>query len=100
MSILFQRDIDQLPAEKRINRIKNIQIQTAEISDALQDRGEDLITVKLTVRLNDYTVDEKSGQLLSGDPQVPIEFTEHWSFSRNIGEGNWVLAGISQDSIQ
>jgi len=68
MSILFQRDIDQLPAEKRINRIKNIQIQTAEISDALQDRGEDLVTTKLAVRLNDYPVHEKSGQLLLGNP--------------------------------
>ena len=68
MSILFQRDIDQLPAEKRINRIKNIQIQTAEISDALQDRGEDLVTTKLAVPLNDYPVYEKSGQLLLGNP--------------------------------
>jgi predicted lipid-binding transport protein (Tim44 family) len=100
MLVLFQKDLDQLLAEKRINRIENIRIPKAEISDALQDRGEELITVKLVVRLNDYTIDEKSGQLLSGDPQIPIEFREYWTFPRNIGERIWVLAGISQNSIQ
>ena len=99
MAVLFQRDNDRLLAEKRINRIENIKIQAAEISDALQDRGEDLITVKLAVRLNDYTVDEQSEQVLSGDPQGSIEFTESWTFSRNIGERNWVLVGISQNSV-
>ncbi len=100
MSVLFQRDIDRLLTEKRINRIENIEIQGAEISDALQDRGEDLITVKMAVHLNDYTVDEQTAQVLSGDPQVPVEFTESWTFSRSIGERNWVLAGISQNSVQ
>ena len=79
---------------------ETIKIQRAEISDALQDRGEDLITVRLNVRLHGYPVDEKSGQVLAGDPQSPIEFTESWISSRNIGERNWVLAGISQNSVQ
>jgi predicted lipid-binding transport protein (Tim44 family) len=48
----------------------------------------------------DFTLDEKSGQVLAGDPQSPIEFTESWTFSRNIGERNWVLAGISQNWVQ
>jgi predicted lipid-binding transport protein (Tim44 family) len=74
--------------------------EAAEISDPLPDRGEDPIPVKLVVRLNDYTVDEQSGQVLSGDPQGPLEFTESWTLPRNIGERNWVLAGISQNSVQ
>jgi len=32
-----------------------------------------------------------------GDPQNPVGFTEYWTFSRSIGEGNWVLAGISEN---
>jgi predicted lipid-binding transport protein (Tim44 family) len=100
MSTLFRGDISRLVAEKRINRIENVEIRATEISAALQDRGEDLITVKMAVRLNDYTVDEQSGQVVAGDPQTPVEFTEFWTFSRNIGDKNWVLAGISQNSVQ
>jgi predicted lipid-binding transport protein (Tim44 family) len=100
MAALFEKDLARLIAEKKINRIEDIRIRKAEISDALQDRGEDLITVKLDVLLHDCTVDEKSGQVLAGDSREPISFSEYWTFSRTIGEGNWVVAGISQDSAQ
>jgi predicted lipid-binding transport protein (Tim44 family) len=100
MAALFQKEMERLREEKKINRIENIEIRKAEITDALQDRGEDLVTVKLEVRLRDYTVDEKSGQVVAGDSRDPIEFREFWTFSRNIGERIWVLAGISQNSVQ
>jgi hypothetical protein len=55
---------------------------------------------KIAVHLKDDTVAEQSGQVLSGNPQDPLEFTESCTFSRNLGERNWVLAGISQNSVQ
>jgi len=49
---------------------------------------------------HDCTVDEKSGQVLAGDPRNPIEFAAYWTFFRNLGERDWMAAGIPQDSVR
>ncbi len=94
---ILQQDVNSLLAEKRINRLENIGIRNVEIVDVGQDRGEEFITVKFQASLLDYTVDEKSGQILSGSSTDPVKFLEYWIFARNVGERNWVLAGITQE---
>ncbi len=53
--------------------------------------------LNLYANLLDYVVDEKSGQVLSGSSSEPVKFVEFWTFTRNVGEKNWVLAGITQE---
>ena len=95
---VFQQEVNRMQAEKQINRLENIAVREVEIVDAGQDRGEDFITVRFYANLLDYIVDDKTGQLVSGSTSDPVKFVEYWTFSRNVGEKNWVLAGISQET--
>jgi len=94
---ILKKDLDELIARKQINRLENIAVRDVEIVDAGQDRGEDYITVRLYANLLDYVVDEKSGQVLSGSASDPVKFVESWTLTRNVGEKNWALAGITQE---
>jgi predicted lipid-binding transport protein (Tim44 family) len=94
----FQENINRDIADKRINRLENIAVRQVEIVDAVQDRGEEYITVKFTASLLDYVVDEMTNQTISGSAADPVKFLEYWNFTRKVGERNWVLAGITQES--
>lgn len=93
----FQQDVDRFLTEKQINRLENIAVREVEIVDAGQDRGEEFITVKFHASLLDYVVNEANGQIISGSATDPVKFLEYWTFSRMVGEKNWVLAGITQE---
>ncbi len=94
---VFQQDVNRMLAEKKINRLENIAVREVEIVDAGQDRGEEFITVRFYANLLDYTTDEKGAQVISGSTSDPVKFLEYWTFLRNVGEKNWVLAGITQE---
>jgi predicted lipid-binding transport protein (Tim44 family) len=95
---IFQQDLNRLIADKQVNRLENIAVREVEIVEAGQDRGEDYITVRLYANLLDYVVDEKSGEVVSGSSSNPVKFVEYWTFARNVGEKNWVMAGITQEA--
>jgi predicted lipid-binding transport protein (Tim44 family) len=42
-------------------------------------------------------VNETDGHIFSGSLNDPVKFLEYWTFSRNVGEKNWILAGITQE---
>jgi len=94
---ILQQDVNSLLSQKRINHLENIAVRGVEIIAAGQDQGEEFISVKFQARLLDYTTDEKSREILSGSSTDPVKFLEYWTFARNVGEKNWVLAGITQE---
>jgi predicted lipid-binding transport protein (Tim44 family) len=92
----FQDDINRFIANKQFNRLENIAVRQVDIVDAVQDQGEEYITVKFLASLLDYVVDE-TGQTQSGSTSDPVKFLEYWTFTRKVGERNWLLAGITQE---
>ena len=98
MSGIFQKDVDNLVEERQINRLENIAVREVEIVEAGQNRGEEFVTVKFYANLLDYNVEDQSGKVISGSSFDPVKFLEYWTFSRNVGEKNWALAGITQES--
>jgi predicted lipid-binding transport protein (Tim44 family) len=98
MLSVFQQDVNRMLAEKRINRLENIAMREVEIVEAGQDRGAEVITARFYANLLDYTTDDKTTQVISGSTSDPVKFVEYWTFSRNVGEKNWVLAGITQEN--
>lgn len=94
---ILGRDLEELIAKKQMNKLENIAVREVEIVEAGQERGEDYISVRIYANLLDYVVDEKSGQVVSGSSSDPVKFVEYWTFTRNVGEKNWVLAGITQE---
>lgn len=93
----FQEDINRYIAQKQFNRLENIAVRQIDIVDAVQDQGEEYITVKFLASLLDYVVDETTGTTVSGSTSDPVKFLEYWTFTRKVGQRNWVLAGITQE---
>jgi predicted lipid-binding transport protein (Tim44 family) len=92
----FQEDVSRYIANKQFNRLENIAVRQVDIVDAVQDQGEEYITVKFLANLLDYVTDETGG-VISGSTSDPVKFLEYWTWTRRIGERNWVLAGITQE---
>jgi len=97
MENTFQDDMHRYVTNKQFNRLENIAVRQIEIVDAVQDQGEEYITVKFLASLLDYVVDETNGQTVSGSTSDPVKFLEYWTFTRKVGERNWLLAGITQE---
>ncbi len=93
----FQEDVNKYIADKQINRLENIAVRQVEIVDAVQDQGEEYITVKFLASLLDYMVEDTGNQVISGSTTDPVKFLEYWTFTRKVGERNWILAGITQE---
>jgi predicted lipid-binding transport protein (Tim44 family) len=96
MFTTFTGEAEQLRAKKRVNRLENIAVRAVEIMEIWQEKGEDFITVKVYANLLDYTVDEGSGEVLSGSKTEPVKFSEFWTFTRPVGDHPWKLSAINQ----
>lgn len=96
MHRLLQEDAERLKADHQINRLENIAVRSVDLTEAWQESGQDFITVRIYANLLDYTVDETSGQVLSGSKTDPVKFEEYWTFTRQVGNNPWQLSAIQQ----
>lgn len=92
----WQRELANLRARGRKNRMDNIALSSSEITEAWTEAGQDYITVRLQANLLDYTVDETTGALVEGSNSEPVEFEEFWTFSRSVGPNSWKLSAVQQ----
>lgn len=79
-----------------INKLESIAVRGVEIIEAGSDGREDFVTVLFTANLLDYTVNDKSGELISGSMTDPVKFREEWTWARPAGTQNWKLEGIKE----
>jgi predicted lipid-binding transport protein (Tim44 family) len=77
-----------------INKLESIAIRQVDIVGAGSDGREDFVTVLFTANLLDYTVNDKTGELLEGSMTQPVKFAERWSWARPTGTDDWKLEGI------
>ncbi len=96
MSDYFDTEFARMKQQGIVNRLENIAVRKVEPSEVWQESGKDFITVLFTANLLDYTVDDRSGQVIAGDKLNPVKFQEFWTFSRDIGSRQWQLSGINQ----
>ncbi len=96
MSGILQSDAEKLRSERRTNRLENIAVRSVDVVEAWQESGRDYITVRFYANLLDYTVDEATGQVLSGSRTEPVKFEEYWTFTRPVGDNPWKLSAINQ----
>jgi len=96
MHSTFKEMIDELKGQKRINHLENIAMRNVELIEAWQESGNDFITVRFHANLLDYTVDEATGQVISGSKFDPVKFEEYWTFTRPVGNNPWKLSAIQQ----
>jgi predicted lipid-binding transport protein (Tim44 family) len=96
MQAQLQRDCDRLRADQKINRLENIAVRSAEVTEAWQETGQDYVTVHFLASLLDYTTDESGARVLEGSRTEPVKFEEYWTFVRPVGPGAFRLSAIQQ----
>jgi predicted lipid-binding transport protein (Tim44 family) len=87
---------DRLRAAARTNRVEQIDIRRADVSEAWQESGQDYVTVYLAGSLVDYTLEDAGGAVVEGT-RTPQEFTEYWTFARPVGPNPWKLSAIQTE---
>ena len=92
----WEQEINALRARGQQNKMENIALRESEITEAWTENGEDYITVRLKANLLDYTVDDKTGAVISGSNSEAVEFEEFWTFTRPVGTNSWKLAAVQQ----
>lgn len=68
-----------------VNRLGEIRLTSLQISNVVLDAFYESITVRLFASMIDYTVEEKTNKVVSGDPKTARSFTEYWTFVRSVG---------------
>jgi predicted lipid-binding transport protein (Tim44 family) len=96
MRTLLQRDCDRLRAERKVNRLENIAVRSAEVTEVWQESGQDYVTVHFLASLLDYTTDEIGARVLEGSRTEPVKFEEYWTFVRPVGPNPFRLSAIQQ----
>ena len=92
----WEEELAQHKLRGQRNRMDNIALRESEITEVWTESGEDFITVRLHANLLDFTVDEKSGNVINGSDSEPVEFEEFWTFSRPVGPNSWKLTAVQQ----
>ena len=92
----WEQELNDLRTRGRQNKMENIALRESEITEAWTENGQDYITVRLHANLLDYTVDQKSGNVVNGNNSEPIEFEEYWTFARPVGPNPWKLTAVQQ----
>lgn len=77
-----------------INKLESIAIRKVDIVDAGCVDNEDFVTVLFTANLLDYTVNEKTGDVVDGSMTEPVKFAEKWTWSRPVKTEEWKLEGL------
>ena len=92
----WERELANLRTRGQQNHMENIALRESESTEAWTESGQDYITVRLLANLLDYTVDAKSGAVITGSNAEPVEFQEYWTFTRPVGPNGWKLSAVQQ----
>ncbi len=90
----YERHFTEMREKGQINKLESIAIRNVKIVQAGADGKEDFVTVLFSANLLDYTVDDKSGDLIEGSMTNPVKFEEEWTWARPVGTQDWKLEGI------
>jgi predicted lipid-binding transport protein (Tim44 family) len=90
----LQAQCDRLRAARHTNRMEQIRVERAEVTEGWQESGWDFVTVMLGGSMLDYVVSDTGGTVVDGSSTAPATFEEFWTFTRPVGPNAWKLAAI------
>jgi predicted lipid-binding transport protein (Tim44 family) len=94
MATALQAQCDRLRGARRTNRVEQLDIRRAEVSEAWQESGQDYVTVFVAASMLDYTVDDATGAVVEGSRTAPQGIEDFWTFTRPVGNNPWKLSAI------
>jgi predicted lipid-binding transport protein (Tim44 family) len=77
-----------------VNHVADVRLLQGDTAESWREAGQDYATVAMRFGLRDWTTD-RTGRVVEGDPNRPIEATEVWTFIRPRG-GRWLVSAIQQ----
>jgi predicted lipid-binding transport protein (Tim44 family) len=92
----MQKDSERMRAERRIDRMENIAVRAVDVTEAWQENGQDYVTVRFLASMLDYSIDERTNDVIKGSRSEPVKFEEYWTFTRPVGPNAWRLSAIQQ----
>jgi predicted lipid-binding transport protein (Tim44 family) len=92
----LDHEIARLKSRGVINRLENIAIRSTDVVESWRDGNRNYSTIRFSANLLDYTLDEKTQQVIEGSKTQPVKFEEYWTFSKNVFDSQWKLSAIQQ----
>jgi hypothetical protein len=77
--------IESFKRHRRTNVLKDVTIEKIQGVKITRDAFFDAITVRIWMRMIDFTRDDTNGRVLSGSPESHRRSTEYWTFVRRSG---------------
>jgi len=93
----YAQHFAEMRAKGHINKLESMAVRKVEITQAGSDGTEDFVTIQFTANLLDYTVNDQTGELISGNMTEPVKFQQEWTWARPTGTQNWKLEGLKED---
>jgi predicted lipid-binding transport protein (Tim44 family) len=78
-----------------VNTVTEPRLLQGDLAEAWREGPTDYATVAMRFSIKDATVERASGRVVGGDPNVPTEAVELWTFRRD-NRGPWILSAIQQ----
>ena len=81
-----------------VNRLSDVKFLQGDLAEAWREENAEYATVAMRFSLLDVMADRVSGKIVSGDPEVPQQVTEVWTYKRppRGTAGDWKLSAIQQ----
>jgi predicted lipid-binding transport protein (Tim44 family) len=96
----FSEELTKNASQGVENRVSNVTLVKAELTESWEEGDLEYATAYMRWTAIDYTVKTGAapsapGALVSGDPRIPTESEEVWTFVRRRG-GQWLLSAVQQ----
>jgi hypothetical protein len=78
----FETQVAELKRNGQTNRMESLVIGSLDIVEAVHDGATDYVSVRINAAAADYTLDDKTGAIVSGSKQIN-NFSEYWTFLRS-----------------
>ncbi len=98
MASYFSEQVADNARKGLVNQVSNVRFLAGDLSEAWSEAVDEYATVSIRYSLIDVTKNRASGQIVEGNPNVPVEVTEFWTFQRPVGStpAQWRLSAIQQ----
>ena len=96
----FSQELTRNASQGVENHVSNVTLVKAELAESWEEGDLEYATAYMRWTALDYTVrvgaaPASPGALVAGDPRIPTESEEVWTFVRRRG-GHWLLSAIQQ----
>jgi predicted lipid-binding transport protein (Tim44 family) len=94
----FSQEIAEHARNGVINKVSGVKLLQGDLAEAWRENNDEYATVAMRFSLIDVMQDRATGRVVSGNPAMPDQATEVWTFVRPVGSGQlgWKLSAIQQ----